>query len=904
MATLLEQVQEAERRGLPITPRHQQLLEEGRRRGLIQTPATEAPVPETAPETGPSTGERALQLANRFAQGGLEGTANLVDLPMHAVNTAANVVASPFTGGERFNLPGTGGARELLSQYQQATGSQPAQPQGFAETLMKALGEQLTGAALTYGAGGLMPAGSMAQQALSSGRLGADATLATGAGLGQGVAETLAPNNPLASMGAQIAGGMAVPAIRGVERAGLSALGIKSAGIGEATGLNPAQLARQRMFAEQGITPAASDVTGNKGVAAMELFPSRFPIGGKRTQDFADQQMREAAQATGEAFSPLGRSAEPLEAGKAAQRDVRPKFAQQSEEAGASIERLIPTIGPRMDRLQSISALKRDVAETTQAFRDANRVLYDSVESVTGDTPIVTLRNLHGATESARSEAAQTGFAAPRGSATLDRLGKPAEQGGLAELQAILTPEYLTKLPPAQRAQAEAAMGSMNADQPIPFWLARRVESELGRIAFSKQQPIGTIDQGKAGRLYGALKRDMDESLDAIPEGSEIKTRLAEANQHYKTGKTMLNDTLLSHLSAAGQKSGKAERVLNTVFGSSKDLEPILDLKSSLSDETWQTFVAHGVASGLQRSMSRGPDGAEAFNPAAFVKWADGLKGTGKLDLLLTPTQRGQWDAEVQKLAGLKETRISRVNDLIDVRDPEKIVDRVFNPGTVQRTQQFSEVADPDVFDDTVRAWATQLQRGVKIPKGKTASGERDLVSVTKLANELTPLIESGQIDIMLKRFPGMAQQLKQFVEVSQGLGKRETLAGNPSGTGPALLAAGQIGSLANMGVDTLAAIASLKPSGLTQAVKTGVMAVGVPYGISRMTTSESGRRVLTEGMKDKYSLPVLRLMERILAPNQESIALPPGDIRSVLPEEPGSKTIKPSNVAVGGIRG
>ena len=810
-------------------------------------PKSVTPITQSTP-TAPSVAPGELTPADigRIPLGAARGAVSTVmGAPADLVNLLHMLGNLPLQGIQKvsgvpiasapLNLPGGSAQyRDVINRLAQYLGY--TSPESFSERLMEFVPEEIANnLALAGGLSALR-----APAALTGGTRATDILMGTGAGAGRTVG---AEGGPTGEAVGGIAGGL-VPAIPRTGLQGiLSLLGVR--------GLNPQQRQLLETFERQGISPLASDITGSRAVAGLENVPTRFPVGVAPTQRFAEQQLEQAQTATQRALQPLGPAVGTEETGLRLRADVARQVEGQRGTAEQTTRQFVEAGGTPRTFVDVGMLAEKDVKTGIRAFGTQKRELFDEVERLAGDDPVVTLTKTKAEAANILEQSREIGSPAPRGTGAIKRLGEPdpdLKVGGVPLRD--LPPSFLATLPADMRA-------ALAGDQPITFALARRIETEMGRIGYATKRPVPESSvEGSARRLYHAIRGDLDEFLTS-PAGADVAPALAEAKQLYATQKRLFNDSILRSVTG---KNFKPQTFIERVFSPRADVTDLLDFKRAVSDQTYQTATGALLAHGFDQATTA----TGVFRPEDFVRWAGPYVKTGRIDQILEPTQAQRFKQLVTDMSGLGESRITQIDKLFGTREPEKLVPLIFDPKLPSRTTFARSILEPDVFNDAARAWAQRLYQDSLSTRQVTAAGE-EFLSPTKLANHLEPYLKSGQLDVILADFPDVAGELRDIFPLLRRLGRGELLAGNPSGTGQAILGASQVlGGLSGIG----STIRSLAIGDLPTAAAVGggtAALVGGPLALGTFTRSPTGIRVLSEGLADKFSPGALRLATRIL---------------------------------------
>lgn len=807
-------------------------------------------VPKPAPSTDPTTptaapGELTLADIGRIPFGGTRGAistamgspADLIslihmlgNLPLQGIEAATGVpIASP-----PLNLPGGSAEyREAITRLAEALGY--VRPASFGERLMETVPEEIaSNLVLTGGLSALK-----VPQALAGGTRATDILMGAGSGVGRAVGAE-------AGEGGEAIGGVVggvAPAVPRLTLQGiLRLLGVR--------GLSAEQRQMAQAFTRYGIDPLASDVTGARGVAQVETLPTRFPFGVAPTQRFAERQLGQAQETVQRTLQPLGMPIGPEEAGLAIRTDVGRQLERQREGAEQAAQLTVERAGGRRTFVEVGVRAAQDIREGIRTFTAGKRKLFNDVEALAGDVPVVTLGRTKATAGDILEQSRQIGSPAPRGTAAIQRLGEPAEGFTIGGVPVRELPASFLRALPAEMRDA------IEGNQPITFALARRIETEMGRIGYASRRPVpDTSVEGAARRMYHAIRQDLDEFLTS-PSGADVAPALAEAKQIYANEKRIFNDSVNR---AVTRKDFAPEKFIEGVFNPRADVTDLLDFKLAVSPETYERATASFLAHGFDQAISTMAGGI--FQPEAFVRWAQPYLKSGRIDQILEPTQAGAFRTTVSDMAELGRARITQFDKLLGTREPEKLIPLIFDPKVPSRTSLARTLLEPDVYNDAARAWAQRMYQD-SLSIRQTAVAGQEFLSPTKLATRLEPYIKSGQLEVILADFPRVAEQLRDVFPLLRRMGRSEVLAGNPSGTAQAILGAGQILSGPALAIGLLRGVGTGDiPILAASALATG----GTPLALAHFTTSRAGVRVLSEGLADKFSPGALRLATRIL---------------------------------------
>jgi hypothetical protein len=140
-------------------------------------------------------GGQVLHGAKTFASGFNEGLAKVLGLPVDIVNSAMEVAGLPVS---KTPVAGSKWIKENIMPEE-------VKPEGAVENVLYATGEQVPGVLPGIGAA------ARTGQVLNAAKAGAE--FAAGAGAASGISRTVAPDNPIIDLAAQIVGGLSAPQV-------------------------------------------------------------------------------------------------------------------------------------------------------------------------------------------------------------------------------------------------------------------------------------------------------------------------------------------------------------------------------------------------------------------------------------------------------------------------------------------------------------------------------------------------------------------------------------------------------------------------------------------------------------------------------------------------------------------
>jgi len=393
--------------------------------------------------------------------------------------------------------------------------------------------------------------------------------------------------------------------------------------------------------------------------------------------------------------------------------------------------------------------------------------LFEATEKVTGDAPAVNVARLRNFATDVYAEVQQTGQQAPRGTRVLTQLGLPKE-----EVDALLNAAdpKLGKLTPDQHKVASAILeGTEYAEGLIPFWLSRRLESALSRIAYQNAPPIGSLVQGKARRMVALLQDDIHDfymSPTATTVIPEIETALqalnikapgtiAEATPHarqrYAEFIQLINKSIISKILHRDPKVMEQFLKPFTTFG--EDVSQLVIIKQTASPELWDTLGAFTLAELHRKASASGQ-----FSMQEMAGYLKRLRRSGKMGILFDDAQMARIERYAHRLTSDDVNYLPRFRATLARKEPSEVIDFVFQPGKFEQTQNFRAVSSEETFDAAVKAWSATLMQ--------------DLLTLTpdEVYKKLAPLArrgrdEASQLGVMFTEYPGVAERIGELVQ-------------------------------------------------------------------------------------------------------------------------------------------
>lgn len=227
-----------------------------------QQPTTEGPWAKYAGKQesfGESHAGQALSGVN-------EGIGNMLGMPVDLANTALGVVGlgseTPFLGSKQIN------------EFMAGIGSIKPETDDPGKQMARRVGEEFGMAAVPF-------LGTVGKAAAPLRMLGAEAAMAAGSGAGAAVAEQMAPDDPLAELFGQVAGGLSAAGATGLARKAITPLAI-----------SPERRAAAQTLKREGVELTAGQQSGNKALQYAES-----ELGGARIADINEQQAEQFTSA-------------------------------------------------------------------------------------------------------------------------------------------------------------------------------------------------------------------------------------------------------------------------------------------------------------------------------------------------------------------------------------------------------------------------------------------------------------------------------------------------------------------------------------------------------------------------------------------------------------------------------
>ena len=546
-------------------------------------------------------------------------------------------------------------------------------------------------------------------------------------------------------------------------------------GFGAAPGMAGIQAAAQRA----GVELPASAATGSRSLAAIESTPGRFPIGAQQAREFHDQiglSMQRAGERLAQSAGPdVGLEA----AGRGIQRDVSGLAQSQEQAARELIDQYVGQFGggrelgpgalgvPNRTSLGAEVQAALDAAQTEARARIAP--LYQGVrEEVSAAGSAVPM--------TATKEAADQILALEQRMSTLGRPGVSRPAGAATELASGPIPAEVAALPATMQESIIRQLGldqGRAIDPDIALELSKRLQ------AMARSAP-DDITRRALTELRGAVEQDV--TAWANVSGTNVGPLRQQAAQAYReqivpyfTAQAPVRRSLMD---VEPERAGQA-------LLSARDPQLLRDALQFLPPETQNRLRAE-----LLGGLPRDPAGFEA---------GVGRMGDDTLGALLGPEQ-------VTRLGDLRRQLQSSFGpagvepQLAAIASKEGSVEGLVNSLTKGR---YKSLEDFDAVWQSVSPETQQQVRSASLhrlvneafdPATGTFSAQRFLSRKAEVPDLVWQRMlgpdQRAAIDDLTAAF-------QQVTDYSRG-------AANPSGTGQAALAAGQMAALGHLAWSTL----------------------------------------------------------------------------------------------------
>ena len=285
--------------------------------------------------------------------------------------------------------------------------------------------------------------------------------------------------------------------------------------------------------------------------------------------------------------------------------------------------------------------------------------------------------------------------------------------------------------------------------------------------ALVQYKTVGIAERSTASWLeQNAELLTQPEHLRALatrPVASTIAEALPLAKERYRQFTQTANKTIISKILSPDET---VQRQFLKPFTTPRgDHQVLLDVKKVASPEVWDTLSTFALAEGHRIASAAGQ-----FDITAMQKWLIDMRKSGKMDILFNPEQVRNIENYAARLSQDVATHLPAFRGALRHMAPEKVTQFVFEPGEVTRTQNFKTLVPENVFDTSVKVFATEMLADMTDPK----------LSPLQLFNKYWPLVKRdrvgggvghgggyapSQLDIMLTgpKYAGVADHIHQI---------------------------------------------------------------------------------------------------------------------------------------------
>lgn len=372
----------------------------------------------------------------------------------------------------------------------------------------------------------------------------------------------------------------------------------------------------QRMGIESTASERLYGTPGSGSAAMAEGMAERFPIG---RQAPAAMQSRREAQATGAARS------------------------------------RIDALSPRgvTTEIASANTLRPEVQAGFGRWEQMKNAAFEMTNAEAGPDPVVPMGPFRAALQSIASLGRRKPLGAPSFTGKMLKATEPV----LDSMQVGVESNW----PAFEQGLAESPLEwidvILSTNDKIPFWLFRRMESELGNIAYRGAQPVGGITQADARFLYKALMQSGDEFYNT-ELGSRVSPLLQQAKDIYKQGRFLFNDTVTRQF--LDDSTATPEQMFAAAF-TPKQATNTQYVKSLVPEDVWDA-AAQGWAEGIYQRATREVGGREVFSPAKFASEVARYDHNGQLELILGPERAADWRELAATYRQMRESQLPGYN--------------------------------------------------------------------------------------------------------------------------------------------------------------------------------------------------------------------------------------------------
>lgn len=324
-------------------------------------------------------------------------------------------------------------------------------------------------------------------------------------------------------------------------------------------------------------------------------------------------------------------------------------------------------------------------------------------------------------------------------------------------------------------------------------------------------------------RLYGALSRDMQDTVSFDKEGA---TALAKINAKYKAGK----DKIEGRIAQSMIQSNPERIVENLVTRNSADA--ISSLKEMVGPENFAE-----VQKSFMRKILSSAETEGGYDPKK-IKEALGEYDQETLNQILTPDQQKNIKSVTSKLE--ENSTNAEIASSLKNDHPEKIAQNLVKKNSAEYLTNVKKVVGEEKFKEVSKYFLRDI-----VEKGKTEGGK---LKVEKLKTAIDRLDQST-LNVLLS-----PQEQKGLKEGIDRLEKLQTMT-EATKAGSKAAQGSQTAFLANAQLS-----AGALSAGIINALTTGNFLIlsalgaktGGEYALAKFIASDAGRKILTEGINSE----------------------------------------------------
>jgi hypothetical protein len=603
--------------------------------------------------------------------------------------------------------------------------------------------------------------------------------------------------------------------------------------VNKAMGVTPESQLLAQEARQFGVPVTIAEARQSPGWAKLESQVERLPIGSRKMVEFREGQR----EATSQAQQRLGEVIEPrpvgaLEAGTEIQ-DVAKQAVRTAEQAEAQrvtwqkledaaraeaqAKDAVAKIGPETTTGDVKTVSQSTLRAGEQRARAEGDAKYKRVEDLAGDEPAV----LHSETAKVADELLKEqrglhGLAVPQ----VARAAGAAQEvagAGVPAVLATLPQELITQL-------------GLDRPTPVTYRQSRALEKRLtGLISAATDDDI----RRQLRLLRDAVRKDQDTFAETRPGDLGAAAREARDFWRDRVAKPFGEQSDIRRL-LEEKEPAEIERILFDPKAAVRTTEIKAEM-DRVDPKAWgrvQTLFGQNLLH-------------KAYDPA-----------TGVFDSAKFATTLAQYPREsLLAILGDKEGDISKLLTRFQesARQPGAIPDKIIADRIFRN---YAEIAPDAILADLARRKPTEVQglKNLLTPEQWKGVGKAFWTDVlrAKSFSPTTTLWSRARFLTELSRYNPETLRMLVGDEVADDLNKFRTvlaqqekvrpLGENPSGTASALQTAGQIAQVAMIG-------GNLAMGRVGRALKNGVIVL-TPMMFSRLVTSKTGIRLLTEGIQ------------------------------------------------------